>query len=91
MVFEILPTGEMKEVQVLEGREDIIGRSLDLCLGGTPILHGTIEGYANGEFTVSCPLIDTKTGETRYAQVKIYPHDSPNDGDAIFSMTVRGQ
>ena len=54
-------------------------------------MHGTIEGYANGEFTVSCPLIDTETGETRYAQVKIYPHDSPNDGDAIFSITVREQ
>ncbi len=76
---------KMKVGFMMEVTEDIIGRNLELCIGETPILHGTIEGYANGEFTVACMLTDTQTGDVRYAQVKI----SPNDKNMIFSMTVQ--
>ena len=64
--------------------ESLIGRTLELYFGDIPILSGTIEGHVNGEFTVSCQVKDFKTGETKYAQVKI----SPDDKDTIFSMIV---
>lgn len=70
-----------------DNNENLIGQKLALYLGETQLLTGTIEGYVNGEFTVSCPFTDTETGEIRYAQVKV----SPNDKDTIFTMTIPDQ
>ena len=69
---------------MIDDNEGLIGRSLTLRLGEAPLLAGTIEGYADGELIVSCPLTDTKTGEVKYAKFKI----PLNNTGVIFSMEV---
>ena len=65
-------------------QESCAGREFMLCIGDQPFMHGVVESYTNGVFTVLSKLTDTSTGIVRDA---IFTIDQ-NDPNVIYTMEV---